>query len=180
MKDLENKMILEDTPIEHREADYDEVRQSEIDDSGPDSNLVGGGPEAITNHELRNKTLALYDDSGIRNSYILGCLCMSCKIAKDHGKPPSNDGAHDSRHEPANARSEPEESFSVSVRLRMMINHISTSCGYDQRQLINLLKDAKRELDEYAQLTDAIIETADKVKETEDRIRSGMYQGSQG
>lgn len=83
------------------------------------------------------------------------------------------------RPEPEFERHEPEDAFPVSVRLSMMINQIPLIGGYDQRQLIQLLKDAKQEIDAYSKLADSIIKTTDKVKETEASIRSKLYQGGQ-
>jgi hypothetical protein len=43
---------------------------------------------------------------------------------------------------------EPEDSFELSKRLRMMINHIADHSSFDKERLIQLLKDSKRYIDE--------------------------------
>ncbi len=56
---------------------------------------------------------------------------------------------------------EPEDSFELSKRLRMMINHIADHSSFDQRRLIQLLKDSKRYIDEvetgFAQIDEMIM-----------------------
>ena len=45
-------------------------------------------------------------------------------------------------------KTEPEDSFELSKRLRMMINHIADHNAFDKQRLIQLLKDSKRYIDE--------------------------------
>ena len=67
---------------------------------------------------------------------------------------------------------EPEDNFSLTVRLRMMINHIANHNSFDQRQLIQLLKDAKQMADSHTMLIA-------KVEDTTDKIRSHLIGKSQ-
>jgi len=62
--------------------------------------------------------------------------------------PYANDEPIPQREEPEFERDEPEDSFELSIRLRMMINHIAEHSSFDKKRLIQLLKDSKRYIDE--------------------------------
>lgn len=68
--------------------------------------------------------------------------------------------------DPDEMRHEPEDNFSLSVRLRMMINRISNGDGFTIRQLVELLKDAKQMADSHTQLCSKVDDTADKLRES--------------
>ncbi len=64
-------------------------------------------------------------------------------------------------------RHEPEDNFSLDVRLRMAMVRIANGCGYDQRQLIDLLKDSLKDHQNHVKLSgyvDECVNTFDAIK----------------
>ncbi len=62
---------------------------------------------------------------------------------------------------------EPEDNFSLDVRLRMAMVRIANGCGYDQRQLIDLLKDSLKDHQNHVKLSgyvDECVNTFDAIK----------------
>ena len=60
--------------------------------------------------------------------------------------------------------SEPEDNFSLTVRLRMMINHIAEHSSFNQSQLIQLLKDSKQMVDAHTDLITTVENATDKIR----------------
>ena len=66
--------------------------------------------------------------------------------------------------EPEFVRGEPEDNFSLSARLRMTMNHIANHGSFDQRRLIELLKDAKITADNHTLLIASVEDHTEAIR----------------
>ncbi len=59
---------------------------------------------------------------------------------------------------------EPEDNFSLSVRLTMAINRIANTNSFDKEQLIQVLKDAKQMTDSHTDLITTVENATDEIR----------------